>query len=73
VNERKPGTSRRLCSIPISTPVKAAFSTTKLLSIADQTLNATGIAMDIRIKRYIGVNNSLLDINFRISNQFIRQ
>ena len=41
--------------MPISTPVKPALSTTKLLSNATQVLNAIGIATDIRIKSVAGV------------------
>ena len=54
VNERNPGTSLRLCKIPISTPVKAAFSTTKLFNKADHPLKAIGVATDIRISIKIG-------------------
>tara|TARA_B100000475_G_scaffold62237_1_gene43956 strand:+ start:185 stop:499 length:315 start_codon:yes stop_codon:yes gene_type:complete len=60
VNDRNPGTSLRLCKIPISTPVKAAFSTTKLFNIADQALKATGIAIDMRINKEIGLINPFL-------------
>ncbi len=55
VNARKPGTSRRLCRMPISTPVKAARSTTKLLSSADQALKATGMATDMRMSSMSGL------------------
>ena len=54
VKERNPGTSLKLWSIPISTPVNAAFSTTKLFSIADHALKATGMAIDIRISKEMG-------------------
>ena len=55
VKDKKPGTSRRLCRIPISTPVNAARSTAKLFNRADQVLNANGMAMDIKINRVMGV------------------
>jgi|TARA_B100002019_G_C20891324_1_gene413577 hypothetical protein len=71
VKDRKPGTSLRLCKIPISTPVKAAFSTTKLFNIADHALNAIGIAMDININKEIGLNRFLSDNNFFITSKFI--
>jgi hypothetical protein len=64
VKDKNPGTSLRLCRIPISTPVKAAFSTTKLFNIADQTLKATGIAIDIRISNVIGLIIPFLVISF---------
>ncbi len=54
VKARKPGTSRKLCKMPISTPVKAARSTTKLFNSADQALNATGIATDIKTNNITG-------------------
>ena len=64
VKDKNPGTSLRLCRIPISTPVKAAFSTTKLFNIADQTLKAIGIAIDIRISNVIGLIIPFLVISF---------
>jgi hypothetical protein len=54
VKERKPGTSRKLCKMPISTPEKAARSTAKLFSNADHVLNAKGIAMDISTNSVVG-------------------
>ena len=54
VNAKKPGTSLMLCSIPISTPVKFARSTTKLFNKADQPLKAIGVATDIRISINVG-------------------
>ena len=39
--------------------------------MADQALNATGIATDIKINREIGVNNALFVISFLIFPQFI--
>ena len=71
MKERNPGTSLRLCKIPISTPVKAAFSTTKLLSIADHVLNAIGIAIDISISKVIGLNIPLSKICFLIAPKCI--
>ena len=71
VKERNPGTSLRLCKIPISTPVKAAFSTTKLFNIADQALNATGIAMDIKMSKEIGLTKFLSNNSFLIRSQCI--
>jgi hypothetical protein len=56
VKERKPGTSRKLCKMPISTPEKAARSTAKLFSNADHVLNAKGIAMDISTNSVVGVS-----------------
>ena len=55
VKARKPGTSRKLCKMPISTPVNAARSTTKLLSKADQVLKPIGIAIDININNVTGL------------------
>lgn len=54
VNARNPGISLILCKIPISTPVKLARSTTKLLSKADHPLKAIGVAIDISINMRIG-------------------
>ena len=54
VKARNPGISLILCKIPISTPVKLALSTTKLLSNADHPLKAIGVATDIRISINIG-------------------
>ena len=71
VKDRKPGTSLRLCKMPISTPVKAAFSTTKLFNIADHALKAIGIAMDININKEMGLNRLLSDNNFFIISKFI--
>ena len=45
---RKPGTSRRLCNMPISTPVKAARSIAKLLISADQEAKHSGTAAENR-------------------------
>ena len=45
VKARKPGISRRLCKIPISSPVKAALSTTKLLSNTCQVVKAIVLPM----------------------------
>ncbi len=41
---RKPGTSRRLCRMPISMPVKPACSIAKLLISACQLANDRGTA-----------------------------
>ena len=54
VNAKKPGISLILCSIPISTPVKLARSTTKLFNSADQPLKAIGVATDIKMSINIG-------------------
>ena len=54
VKARKPGISLILWSIPISTPVKFARSTTKLFKRADQPLKAIGVATDIKISINIG-------------------
>ena len=54
VNAKKPGISLILCSMPISTPVNFARSTTKLFNKADQPLKATGVATDIKISINIG-------------------
>ena len=40
VKARKPGTSLKLCNMPISSPVKLAFSTVKLLSNTCHVANA---------------------------------
>ena len=42
VNAKNPGTSRKLCSIPISLPPKLAISTAKLFKRACQTEKAIG-------------------------------
>ena len=47
VNDKKPGTSLKLCSAPISAPSNAAYSIAKLLMRADQTPNENGIAAAI--------------------------
>ena len=39
--------------------------------MADQALKATGIAIDIKINKEIGVNNALFVISFLIFPQFI--
>ena len=61
VNAMKPGTSRKLCRMPISMPVKAARSTAKLLSSADQALKATGTAMLISTSSMMGVRQLCRD------------
>ena len=53
VNARNPGTSRRLCRMPISRPVNAARSITKLLSSADQVAQAMGMAILMSMSRRI--------------------
>jgi hypothetical protein len=45
--------------MPISTPVNAARSTTKLFNKADHALKATGMAMDINISNATGVRKRL--------------
>lgn len=42
VNAKNPGTSRKLCNIPISFPPKLAISTAKLFKRACQTEKAIG-------------------------------
>ena len=61
VNAKNPGISLTLCKIPISTPVKFALSTTKLLIKALQLLKAIGVAIDININIKIGVGLKLKD------------
>jgi len=58
VKARNPGTSRRLCNRPISSPVKAARSTTKLLSITCQVTNAIVLPMARRYKRVLRLCNT---------------
>lgn len=55
VNAKKPGTSLKLCNMPISMPVKLAFSTTKLLSSAIQTEKTNGIIKAMASKRFSGL------------------
>jgi len=61
VKARKPGTSLKLCNIPISTPVKLAFSTIKLLSKAIQTENTKGMINAIASSKFSGERNLVLN------------
>ena len=51
---RKPGTSRRLCSTPISAPEKAARSMAKLLIKACQVAKLSGTEPAMRNSRVSG-------------------
>ena len=72
VKDKNPGTSRKLCKIPISTPVKAARSTTKLFSSADQALKAIGIATDIKISSMMGERQVDCCIYFYLVNPLVK-
>ena len=54
VKAKKPGTSRKLCNIPISFPVKLAASLLKLLIKAAQVEKANGMMKAIINKRVAG-------------------
>ena len=58
-NARNPGTSRRLCRIPISAPLKAARSIAKLLSSACHVAKLRGTAAAIIKRRYSGRSRNL--------------
>jgi hypothetical protein len=52
--DRNPGTSRRLCNMPISAPVNAARSMAKLLIRLDQVAKLKGTAEAINSRRISG-------------------
>ena len=61
VNAKKPGISLILWSIPISTPVKLARSTTKLFKSADQVQTRTstiGFVFGLQIKEFYSGSDS---------------
>ena len=68
VNAKNPGISRKLCSIPISTPVKLAFSITKLFSNTIHTENTKGIVKAIANKaiRDIAMKSLSLDDAYKM-------
>ena len=49
-----------LCNMPISAPVNAAFSITKLLSNAIQVAKPRVMATDIKISKFLGVCQDLV-------------
>ena len=48
------GISRKLCNIPISTPVKCSFSITKLFSNTIHTENTNGIVKAMASNKCLG-------------------
>jgi len=56
--------------MPISTPVKFAFSTTKLFNNAAHALKAIGIAIDIRINKETGLIKFFFEEVFKFLNTY---
>ena len=57
VKAKKPGTSRKLCKIPISFPVNSAASLLKLLISAIHVENTSGITKAINNRKTNGVRH----------------
>ena len=70
VKAKNPGISLKLCRIPISIPVNAAFSTTKLFNNAAHALKAIGIAIDIRINKETGLIKFFFEEVFKFLNTY---
>jgi len=69
VKARNPGTSLKLCSMPISSPVKFAFSTTKLLSNTCHVANAIVFPMANRNNKVLRLRSGGSFINDCIWDQ----
>ena len=63
VKARKPGTSLKLCNMPISSPVKLAFSTVKLLSNTCHVANAIVFPMASRNNKVLRLRSGGSFIN----------
>ena len=73
VKARNPGTSLRLCNMPISAPVKLAFSIAKLFNKAAQAEKVKVINIDVMIKNAFFVCQAFGSIGMILSYLSLRR